>query len=347
MTASNAETRATPPVDEGGLPLRWGRNLLLFNLALTAAKIAAWWMTRSAAIFSDALESVANIATASLALYALWLAAKPRDKDHPYGHGKVEYFSSGIEGTLILVAGVTITVISVQNAFRASQLVEAKLTLGLAIEILVALVLWAFGTISVTRGKKLESPTIISGGEHLRADAITTFGVVAGLIVVKLTGWTRLDPIVAGLFGLVVVRNGFLLLRDAIGGLMDEANPALLDEIAKVLERTRRPGWSTPHHTKVHRLGQTVHIDLHLVFPRFWTIEQAHDGTEQVEVALCEVFGNRTDVMIHSEPCRPTSCSLCDLADCHLREAALTLHKPWTGPDIAATSRLSPPVPSP
>lgn len=347
MTAPNLHDRSAAPPDEGSLPLTWGRNLLLFNLALTSAKVLAWWMTRSAAIFSDALESVANVATASLALYALWLAAKPRDKDHPYGHGKVEYFSSGIEGTLILIAGLTITVISAQNALLGSKLVEAKLTTGLVIEIAVALILWGFGTLSVTRGKRLESPTIISGGEHLRADAITTFGVVVGLTVVKLTGWNRLDPIIAGVFGLVVVRNGFLLLRDAIGGLMDEANPSLLDEIARVLETARKPGWSTPHHTKVHRLGQTVHIDLHLVFPRFWTIEQAHDATEQVETALCETFGKRTDVMIHSEPCRPTSCSLCDLADCHLREAALTRHVPWTGADIAATTRLTPPAQTP
>ena len=140
-------------------------------------------------------------------------------------------------------------------------------------------------------------------------------------VLVRATGWLWLDSVAGILLGIVLVFSGARLVRRAVGGLMDEALPDVLERIAEVLLAQRRPGWVAPHACKVHRLGQSIHVDLHIVFPRFWALEDAHDAYT-IEDALRAEFGERTEVMLHYEPCTPRSCTYCDAEDCPLRENA-------------------------
>lgn len=318
----------------------WAAVAFGTSAALILGKFGAWWLTDSAAILSDALESIINVVTSGFALYAVWLSARPRDDDHPYGHGKVEYVSAAIEGALILSAAVAILVVAVPRFWRPAVL--ERMDLGAMVISVIGVVTLVAGTLIRNAGRRLESPTIEADGAHLRADAITTFGVLAGVILVHVTGIQWLDPLTAVLVAGWLVFTGVRIMRRAVGGLMDEADPELLDEIGETLAAVRRPGWITPHHAKVHRLGQTIHVDMHLVFPRYWSLEQAHDAAEEVEAGLQERFGPRTEAMVHMEPCTDQSCTYCDAPDCPIRIADFIARRRWDHTTIARPHRGAP-----
>ncbi|MEM1350381.1 MAG: cation transporter dimerization domain-containing protein, partial [Myxococcota bacterium] len=187
-----------------------------------------------------------------------------------------------------------------------------------------------------------QSPAILADGVHIRADAITSVGVAAGMAATLLTGFAWLDAVVALTVGVWLFTSGVAVVREAVGGLMDEADPELLSEIADVLSSVRRPGWVAPHHGKVHRLGRTIHIDLHMVFPAYWTIERVHDDASVMERALVDAFGPGSEVMLHMESCTSRSCSYCDAVDCPIRQVPLVRTLPWTGAHIASRARPSP-----
>jgi cation diffusion facilitator family transporter len=310
---------------------------LLTSLSLTAAKTGVWWMTRSAAVLSDALESIVNILTSAFVLYAIWFANKPRDADHPYGHGKVEFFSAGFEGALILFAALAILGVGLVRLFDL-QLPEA-LELGAALQAAISVVTFILGQLIIRAGRRYGSPSLEADGQHIRADAITSLGVLVGILGVMATGWAWLDPLFALTVGTWLAMSGVRVIREAIGGLMDEADPALMGEIAATLYAMRKPGWIAPHHAKIHRLGRSFHLDLHMVFPRYWSLEQAHDASEEIEAALRTRFGQEAELMLHMESCTPRSCSYCDVVDCPVREAAATERPVWDAAHISTPHR--------
>jgi cation diffusion facilitator family transporter len=308
--------------------LRWAVAALVVSALITAAKFAAWVLTDSTAVFSDALESIINVVTASFALFSVWLATLPRDETHPYGHGRIEYFSAGLEGAFICLAALTIVAVALPELFhpRAPERLDA----GLLLTVLIGVVTMVSGQQLQRAGRRLESPTLEADGAHLTSDALTTLGVFAGLLLVRFTGWNWVDPATGLLMALWLLATGVSILRRAIGALMDEAVPDLLDAIGEVLETTREPGWNAPHHVKVHRLGQRIHIDLHLVLPRFWTLEQSHEVSERIEYACEERFGGETELMSHLEPCTDRACSSCDLDECPIRAVPFEGRERWT-----------------
>lgn len=320
--------------------IRWAAIGLGLSIALITLKFAAYALTGSAAILSDALESGINVVTSGFALFAVWLAAQPRDENHPYGHGKVEYVSAAIEGVLVATAGVGVVLVAVRRLVQPAPL--ANLDLGMALTVVVALIALVGGTALVAAGRRYESPTLEADGAHIRADAFTSFGAFFSTLLVHWTGLVWIDAVAAFLLGLLLVVSGVRVLRRGVGGLMDEAVPQLLDQIASVLLDTREPGIIAPHAVKVHRLGQFVHIDLHLVLPRFWALERGHDVSHRIEDALREQFGARTEVMLVYEPCTSQSCSYCDLEDCPVRAEPFARPLPWTGAQIAQRRRPGP-----
>ena len=321
--------------------VRWATFGLGVSIALIALKAAAFGLTGSAAILSDALESCIHVVTSGFALFAVWLAAKPKDENHPYGHGKVEYFAAFTEGLLVALAGIAVIAISAQRLVDPQPL--QRLDVGAALTALSALVCVGAGTALIRAGRRFESPTLEADGVHIRSDAVTSVGALVSTVLVRATGWLWLDSVAGILLGIVLVFSGARLVRRAVGGLMDEALPDVLERIAEVLLAQRRPGWVAPHACKVHRLGQSIHVDLHIVFPRFWALEDAHDASHTTEDALRAEFGERTEVMLHYEPCTPRSCTYCDAEDCPLREAAFRAALPWTGSTIARRNRPQPP----
>lgn len=320
--------------------IRWAGGALAVSILLAITKLFAWQFTGSAALMSDALESLINIVTSGFSLYAVWLSAQPRDADHPYGHGKVEYLAASVEGALIAAAGTTILIVAIPRLWLHAEL--RALDVGLWASAAIALGALVAGETIARAGRRLESLTVESDGVHLRSDGLTTSGAFVSLLVVHFTGWVWLDALTACLMAVWLGISGVGIVRRAVGGLMDEAVPDLLDAIAHRLEHIRQPGWLTPHHAKVHRHGQYVHIDLHLVLPRFWTLEQAHDVSLRIEQELRDEFGTRSDIMTHLEPCRPSACAECDLAECPIRESNFDSRIRWSGSSIRLPQRVQP-----
>jgi cation diffusion facilitator family transporter len=307
--------------------LGWALFALGASLTLTFAKFAAWALTGSTSMLSDALESIINVVTSAFALFSVWLATQPRDHDHPYGHGRVEYFSAGLEGALISFAALAIFWVAVPRLLHPAPL--EHLDVGLVISLAIGAATWASGAALQRAGRRLQSPTLVADGAHLTSDAWTTFGVAVGLVLVRLTGASWLDPLGGIVMAAWLLFTGTRIVRSSVGALMDEAVPGLVDEIGEVLESVRKPGWVAPHHTKVHRLGQSIHIDLHLVLPRFWSLEHAHEVSERIERAAEARFGPATDVMTHLEPCDDRACGECDLEQCPIRRLPFSARPAW------------------
>ncbi len=319
---------------------RWAVVGLVFSLALTAAKWTAYGLTGSTAVLSDAIESFVNVLSSSFVLYAVWLSAQPRDDDHPYGHGKVEYFSAGFEGALVLFAAVAIGIVGVLRLIEPHA--PENLGWGAALEAVIAVVTLVFGQALIGAGRRHESPSLIADGIHVRADAITTAAVILGMFATWATGKIWMDAAFAVGVSVWLAVSGVRVVRSAVAGLMDEANPELLGRIGGSLEEVRESGWIAPHHAKVHRLGRTVHVDLHMVFPRFWTIEAVHDASVVVDRRLVDEFGEGTEIMLHMESCTPRSCSYCDLEGCPVRDAAFVRRHVWSASHVSSTARPDP-----
>lgn len=321
---------------------RWAIFGLGFNVVLTLVKWAAYALTLSAVILSDAIESLVNVLSASFVLYAVWLSHKPRDFDHPYGHGKVEYFSAGFEGALVLGAAGSIVAVSVARLIQPVK--PHDLELGAVLELGIAVVTLIGGQLILSAGKRWRSQALEADGVHVRSDAITSFGSFLAVIAVLWTGKLWLDAVVPLIFAVWLGLNGVSVVRRAVGGLMDEADPELLGRIAAALEQIRQPGWLSPHHVKVHRLGPNVHIDMHMVFPSYWSIERVHDASKAIEVRLIQEFGALTEVMVHMESCTPKSCSYCDMTDCPIRSHELISVNRWDIEQIRAPHRAQGPL---
>ncbi len=285
--------------------------------AILASKLVAWLLTGSSAVFADAMESVVNVVAAGLLLMSLYVAARPADDDHPYGHGKVEYFSAGIEGTLIAVAAILIAVEATRALIQGS--VPRQLDLGLGLLVVASVANGALGAYLVRVGRRTHSVALVADGRHVLTDVWTSAGVIVGIGVVWATGLHVLDPIVALGVAVHVLREGFKLAREATHGLMDAADEDLLDTLTGTLEAEWRPEWVDAHGLRAWRAGADVHADFHLVVPRYFDAERLHHIHDEVEEVIAEhVRGG--DVVIHFDPCRPHHCKGCAQGDCPVRK---------------------------
>ncbi|MFT6399903.1 MAG: cation diffusion facilitator family transporter, partial [Bradymonadia bacterium] len=307
----NQPTRRDPKI-VGPIPstaLRWAVFGLVVSLLLMGIKTVGYLVTGSAAVLADALESSIHIVTSGFALFAVWLSSRPGDQNHPYGHGKVEYLSAALEGFLVLLTGAAIVGVGVKRLIAPVEL--PAIAVGAAVELVAALIALAAGTALVRAGRRIDSPTIEADGVHIRSDAMTSFGGMFGVLMVAATGQVWIDSVVAIFLGLFLFYSGGGVIRTAVGGLMDEANPELMKEIATTMAEVRAEGWITPHAAKVHRLGQAFHLDLHLVFPRYWRLDEAHTASHEMQDSLRAKFDDRVEVMIHNEPCIDSNCQFC------------------------------------
>lgn len=304
---------------------------------LMGIKLVGYLVTGSAAVLADALESSIHIVTSGFALFAVWLSSRPGDQNHPYGHGKVEYLSAALEGLLVLLTGAAIVGVGIKRLIAPVEL--PALEIGAAVELLAALIALAAGTALVRAGRAIDSPTIEADGVHIRADSMTSFGGMFGVILVAVTGHLWIDALVAILLGVFLLYSGAGVVRTAVGGLMDEVNPGLMEKIADTMLEVRVEGWITPHAAKVHRLGQAFHLDLHLVFPRYWSLADAHTASHEMQDALRARFDDRVEVMIHNEPCIDTNCQFCDVVSCPIRTAEFSGEFRYSAADIAQRTR--------
>ncbi|MCK8784567.1 cation diffusion facilitator family transporter [Roseomonas sp. NAR14] len=262
-------------------------------------KTVAWWLTGSVALLADALESVVNVGASLGALVALILAGRPADANHPYGHSKAEYFSAVLEGVLIVLAALLI-LREAWFGFQAPRAPDAP-ALGLAVSAVASVVNGVWAWVLFRRGRALRSPALLADAKHLQADVITSAGVIVGVGLVALTGVLWLDPLLAALTALNILWSGGVLLRDSVGGLMDEAaEPELIERIRGLIASTAM-GALEAHDLRTRHAGQVTFVEFHLVVPGEMRVTEAHDICDRIEAALRAAIP-KVVVGIHVEP---------------------------------------------
>jgi cation diffusion facilitator family transporter len=308
--------------------LRAGRLSLLVGIAIFIGKFTAYAMTGSTAVFADALESTVNIVSAGMLLFALALAAKPPDRDHPYGHGRIEFLSASIEGAAITVAALLIVSEGVRELIQGPKL--ANVDTGLVVLGVCAAANATLGRYLVRVGHETDSIALIGDGRHIMSDVWTSVGVIGGLLFVRVTGFVWADPLVAIAVAIYVAREGAQLLRSSIGGLMDQADVEILDSVVESLERHRAPAWIDAHSLRSWRSGARRHFDLHLTVPRYFDVEQVHGIHDEIESLLLSEDPHGGDAVIHFDPCEPSLCVNCKMAACDVRDEAFQAPAPFT-----------------
>lgn len=290
---------------------------LLVGIIMFLSKMGAYLITGSAAIFSDAAESVVHVLATSMALYSIILSSKPADESHLYGHGNIEFFSAGIEGFLIFTAAVFIIYTSVHDIIQGSHL--RQLNIGVIVVSAAGGINMLLGTYLVRMGKKTNSLTLVADGKHVLTDAYTSIGVIIGVSLVMLTGFQLLDPLFAIAVALNILFTGFRLIRESIGGLMNETDPDLLKKIVSEISGIKQLYWIDLHELRFWRSGDTVYLDFHLILPYYFTIRKSHTEEKDIEEKMAKVFPNM-QIKIHFDYCIPELCKYCSYSECNVRQ---------------------------
>jgi len=300
---------------------------------LLVVKFVAWYLTRSVAILTDAMESIVNVAAGFIGLYSLYVAAKPRDRDHPYGHGKAEFLSAAIEGTMILMAGVMIIYKSIIQLIFPVNL--QNIDTGIWLVAVTALVNFLMGTVCLRIGRKNNSLALIASGKHLRSDTLSTAGIIAGLVLIFFTGYQWIDSVLAIGVSLIIMFTGYRILRRSIAGIMDEADEKLLNEMVELLNNNRQENWIDMHNLRVIKYGSVFHIDCHLTVPWYINVHQAHKEIDKLAAVVREKFYKSVELFVHSDGCLPFQCHICNKQNCHVRQHKFEKRIPWTPENIS------------
>ncbi|MFP5211961.1 MAG: cation diffusion facilitator family transporter [Acidobacteriota bacterium] len=301
--------------------------------ALMALKFLAYRITGSAAVLSDALESIINVVASGFALWSVLLASKPPDPNHPYGHGKIEYFSAGFEGALIIIAAIGIIRASLPQIMEPREL--PALESGLLILLGTSIANLALGLGLIRVGKRTRSLALTADGKHVLTDVYTSAGVLAGLLLVHMTGLYWLDGVIGCLAAINILFMGFSLVRQSYAGLMDESDRELLDEISRVLSMHRKPLWIDIHKLRAWRSGNRIHADFHIILPKEMSLDEAHKEVTELQLMLKSHIEGMADALIHAEPCEEPVCPICGHDPCDIRNEA-THHQPlWQRDRVA------------
>jgi cation diffusion facilitator family transporter len=306
---------------------------LFISFLITGAKFAAYFLTHSVAILSDALESIINVVAGGFASYSIYLASQPKDENHPYGHGKVEFFSIGFEGAMIFIAGILILFKAVQYFIFPRELF--RMESGLWVLGITTIGNLFLGLYLVRSGKRLSSLTISGNGQHIMTDVYSSLVLMAALITIHFTGWTLIDPIVSLVMGVLILNNGYKLMRRSISGLMDETDMKVVDKVITILSANRRENWIDIHNMRIQQYGNNYHIDCHITMPYYLELNDAHDEMKRVEVLVNEGFTNSdVEFFIHMDPCIPSCCHYCLKSACPVRSHAFTGEITWTRDNV-------------
>ena len=294
------------------------KKIAALSIVLFSVKIFAWAITDSVAILTDALESIVNVVAGLLGVYSLHLSSKPKDTDHPYGHGKVEFISSAVEGTLICVAGVLIVVHAISNLSGPHNI--RKLDLGIVLVAVTAIINYLAGYYCEKTGKKNNSLPLIAGGKHLKTDTYTTAGIVIGLALLYFFKVAWIDSAVAALFALIITFTGYKIIRSSVAGIMDEADQTLLNEMVQTLNDNRRANWMDVHNLRIIKYGAMLHLDAHLTVPWYLNVHEAHREIDELSGLLRKKYDDSLEIFVHSDGCLSFSCPICIKDDCPVRQ---------------------------
>jgi cation diffusion facilitator family transporter len=316
-----------------GQNLRVQKWVAVISVILLAVKFTAYYFTRSVAILTDALESIVNVAAGFIGLYSLSVSARPKDKDHPYGHGKAEFLSAAIEGTLISTAGLLIIYKAIQQLFYPVEIQE--LDLGIILVAITAVINFLVGWYCVRIGNNNNSLALQASGKHLQSDTVSTIGIIAGLLLLFFTGKRWIDSAVAILFAGWTLYTGYRILRRSIAGIMDEADEKLIAEMVAFLNEKRRVNWVDLHNLRVIKYGSMLHIDCHLTVPWYLNVHEAHTEIEILASLIREKYGEAIELFVHSDGCLPFQCHICNKQDCDVRQHSFEYQVGWTVENVS------------
>lgn len=294
------------------------KRIVFFSVLLLFGKLLAYQLTNSVGILTDALESIVNVAAGLISLYSISIAIKPKDANHPFGHGKVELISASVEGLLISIAGLVIIYEAIYRLFVPSEI--NQLDIGIVIVAIAGLINYILGAWSIRTGEKYQSIALIAGGKHLQSDTYSTIGLVLGLIILYFTNLVWLDSLIAIIFGTVLIFTGYKILRTTTSNLMDEADFAILEKLVDVINSKRSPNWVHICNVKIIKYGNAHHIDCDLTLPWFFNIIESKEESKKLKAILNEQFQEEIDLAIHTNPCNESFCKQCMKFDCSARQ---------------------------
>ena len=317
--------------------LKIQKRIAALSILLLIAKTFAWYITGSVAILTDAFESIVNVVAGLIGVYSLYVSAKPRDQDHPYGHGKAEFISAAIEGSLISIAGLIIIYEALNNLIHPHSI--KKLDYGIILVAVTGLVNYFAGAICIKTGTKNNSLALISSGKHLQTDTWSTLGIVIGLVLILITDLLWLDSAVAILFAILIIFTGYKILRSSVAGIMDEADSSLLKKMVQTLNENRKENWIDLHNLRIIKYGSTIHLDCHLTVPWYLNVHEAHKEIDALSSLVKNEYGESVELFVHSDGCLEFSCKICTKRDCHVRKHSFEKKVEWTMENISSNHK--------
>lgn len=315
------------------------KKLTAFVVVLFTAKLVAWYYTNSVAILTDTLEYTINVISGFIGLYSLYLSAQPKDKNHPYGHGKVEFLSATIESVLMIVSAFVIIYEAINNLKHEHTL--KQLDLGIYLIAFTGILNYIAGAYSIKNGKKNNSLSLIATGKHMQSDTYATLGIVIGLIVIHFTNFKWIDSLIAFIFAIIIIVSGYKILRSSLAGIMDEADHELLKKVVDFLQTKRRENWVDLHNLRIIKYGGTLHLDCHLTIPWFLNIHEGHKEVDALDNAIKENFGSSVEMFVHTDGCLDFSCKICSKQDCNYRKNAFEKNIDWSLENVLNNNKHS------
>lgn len=302
--------------------------VLAISILLTGIKFFAYYLTHSNSILTDALESIVNLMTGAFALFSLYYAAKPKDEDHPYGHGKIEHLSAGFEGGMIVLAGSAMIFEGVSAFFDKPEIHEADT--GIYLTVIAGAINFFLGRFLVIKGKKEHSPALSGEGKHLMSDAWSSVAIVVSLTLVYFTKFYQIDYAVSVLMGIYILFEGFKTLRDSINDLLDKADFEKINHLIDLMNKNRKEAWIDIHNLRVLKYGDMLHVDCHITLPWYQSLEDSHSQVDSVEQLIKKDFEREIEFFIHADPCvPPASCSVCQITACKQRQSVFQKKIEW------------------
>lgn len=317
--------------------LKVQKIVAVISVVLFLIKFIAWYITNSVAILTDALESIVNVVAGFMGVYSLAVSARPRDLDHPYGHGKVEFISAAVEGTLIIIAGIYILYESASQLQHPPQI--KQLDFGLILIAITAIINWIAGTVCLRTGKRNNSLALIASGKHLRTDTYTTVGILIGLILLYITGYAWIDKAVAMIFAVVIIVTGYKILRSSVAGIMDETDQELMVKMVTMLQENRSENWIDLHNLRIIKYGPTLHVDCHLTVPWYFNVHEAHQEVDKLSTLAKENYGESVELFVHSDGCVDFSCAICIKSNCSVRQHTFEKTIEWNFSNISNNNK--------
>ena len=309
-----------------------GLTVIVFVL-----KVAAFFMTHALSVLSDTLESVVNIVATIVGSYSMFIAAKPKDKDHPYGHGKAEFVSSAFQGSLIIGVGCLIIYESIDSLIHPGTL--HNLGNGFWLLIIIAAINITTAVIVMRIGKKNNSMALVTSGKLFLIDFFTTSSVAIGLLILIVTHIQKVDSIIAILLGCWVVYDGYKILRVSLAGIMDEADMALLENVIAEINENRNDSWIDLHNLRVIKYGSLLHIDCHLTMPWYLNVQEAHNIMDQFTDLIKSKFGDSVEFFIHIDGCMHFSCAICSIENCEKRQHSFKKKLDWNMENVLSNHK--------